>query len=510
MRPVVLCILDGWGYREDSVDNAIKLANTPNYDALWQTVPRAWLKTSGLAVGLPDGQMGNSEVGHTNLGSGRIVLQDLPRIDKAVEDGSLAKSGALKTFIDKLKASGGTAHIMGLLSPGGVHSHQDHMVALAKACNDAGVPVAIHSFLDGRDTPPQSAEGFITKIEDDIANMADVSLATLTGRYWAMDRDKRWGRVEKAYNCIMHGVGTNSCDTASGAIKASYDDEIYDEFVEPVTLGNYNGMKNVDGLLMANFRADRAREILTTFVDPSFSEFDKGDAASLVATLGIVEYSVALNEFIPVMYDAIDIQQSYGQVISEAGLKQLRISETEKYAHITFFFNGGKEDVYKGEERILVPSPNVATYDLKPEMSAPEVTDKLVAAIASDEFATIIVNFANPDMVGHTGILSAAMEAVECVDSCIGKVADAVKAVGGVLLVTADHGNVELMKDQTTGVAHTAHTNFDVPLLFVSDAIQNISLNDGCLADVAPTMLALMKIEQPTEMTGHSLLKAIL
>lgn len=507
IKPVVLCILDGWGYREDSVDNAIKLASTPIYDALWNSSPRAWLKTSGLAVGLPDGQMGNSEVGHTNLGSGRIVLQDLPRIDKATTDGSLEKNEQLVDFITKLKASGGTAHIMGLLSPGGVHSHQDHIVALAKACADQGVPVALHGFLDGRDTPPQSADTFIEKMEQDIAAIDGVSLATVTGRYWAMDRDKRWGRVKKAYDGIMHGHGVEAFDSASAAIAASYANDIRDEFVEPTTLAGYNGMQDGDGLLMANFRADRAREILTTFVDPAFDEFDRGDAAKLVATLGIVEYSVALNDYIPAMFTAQAIENGFGDVISKAGMKQLRISETEKYAHITFFFNGGKEDVFAGEERILVPSPDVATYDLQPEMSAPEVTDKLVAAIESGEFSTIIVNFANPDMVGHTGILSAAMKAVECVDACIGKVAVAVKAAGGALLVTADHGNVELMKDQTTGIAHTAHTNFDVPLLLVSDHMAGTDINDGCLADVAPTMLELLDLPQPAEMTGTSLLK---
>jgi 2,3-bisphosphoglycerate-independent phosphoglycerate mutase len=507
MRPVVLCILDGWGYREDSIDNAIKLANTPFYDALWTSTPRAWLKTSGLAVGLPDGQMGNSEVGHTNLGGGRVVLQDLPRIDRAIADGSLPNNKELLTFIDALKTSGGTAHIMGLVSPGGVHSHQDHIAALAKTCAEAGVPVVLHGFLDGRDTPPRSAETYITKLEDAIANLTHVSIATISGRYFAMDRDNRWDRVKKAYDAIRHGKGINSSDNSISAIKASYDNDIFDEFVEPTTIANYAGMQDGDGLLMANFRADRAREILTAFVDPIFDGFDRGETVQLASVLGVSEYSIALNEFMGVMFPSIEIQKSYGEVISAAGLKQLRISETEKYAHITFFFNGGKEDVFAGEERILVPSPRVATYDLQPEMSAPEVTEKLVAAIKSGEFATIIVNYANPDMVGHTGILSAAIEAVECIDRCIAQVSKAVRDMHGALLICADHGNVELMKDQNTGEAHTAHTNFDVPILLVSDAIKNIDLNDGCLADVAPTMLELLELPQPAEMTGTSLLK---
>lgn len=507
MRPVVLCILDGWGYREDSTDNAIKLANTPIYDSLWETAPRAWLKTSGLAVGLPDGQMGNSEVGHTNLGGGRVVLQDLPRIDKAIKDGSLAKNDQLSAFIQTLKASGGTAHIMGLVSPGGVHSHQDHIAALAKTCTEAGVPVVIHGFLDGRDTPPKSAGAYINKLEDDIAGLSNVSIATLSGRYWAMDRDKRWARIKKAYDAIMHGEGTTSATDALAAIKTSYNQDITDEFVEPATLGAYKGMEDGDGLLMANFRADRAREIITPFVEPNFTEFECGDAVKLSTVLGVSEYSQALNTHVGVMFPSIDIHNSYGEVISAAGLKQLRIAETEKYAHVTFFFNGGKEDVFVGEERILVPSPNVATYDLQPEMSAPEVTDKLVAAIESGEFATIIVNFANPDMVGHTGILSAAIQAVECVDSCIGKISKAIKAAQGVMFVTADHGNVELMTNQQTGVAHTAHTNFDVPIICVSDDVQNITLKDGALADVAPTLLELLDIPKPAEMTGASLIK---
>lgn len=507
MRPVVLCILDGWGYREDSTDNAIKLANTPIYDSLWETAPRAWLKTSGLAVGLPDGQMGNSEVGHTNLGGGRVVLQDLPRIDKAIEDGSLAKNQQLLAFIKTLKTSGGTAHITGLVSPGGVHSHQDHIAALAKACAKAGVPVVIHAFLDGRDTPPKSADTYIKKLEDDIAGLGNVSIATLSGRYWAMDRDKRWGRVKKAYDAIMHGTGTTTAADAMSAIEASYAHDITDEFVEPTTLGAYKGMTDGDGLLMANFRADRAREIITPFVEPNFTEFECCDAAKLSTALGVSEYSQALSAYVDVMFPSKEIHNSYGEVISAAGLKQLRISETEKYAHVTFFFNGGKEDVFEGEDRILIPSPNVATYDLQPEMSAPEVTDKLVAAIKSGEFATIIVNFANPDMVGHTGILSAAIKAVECVDSCIGKISKAIIAAHGVMLVTADHGNVELMTNQQTGVAHTAHTNFDVPIIYVSDDVQNIALKDGALADVAPTLLELLDIAQPVEMTGASLIK---
>lgn len=505
--PVIVCILDGWGYREDSVDNAIKLADTPNYDRFWKTGARAWLATSGLAVGLPDGQMGNSEVGHMNLGGGRVVMQNLPKIETAIESGDFAKNERLTSFISGLKESGGTAHLMGLVSSGGVHSHHNHITALAKVITDAGVPVCLHAFLDGRDTPPRSADDFIKTVEAEIDQMDGAKIATLTGRYWAMDRDKRWGRVEKAWKAITHANGSASrAVTGIDGVAAAYARGENDEFVEPTIIADYDGMKDGDGIIMANFRSDRAREILTSFVDPGFDGFERPDMPVLGGVLGMVEYSSALDKFMPAMFPSEDIKDSLGEVVSKAGLKQLRIAETEKYAHVTFFFNGGKEDLFDGEDRILVQSPDVATYDLQPEMSAPEVTEKLVEAIESGKYASIVVNYANPDMVGHTGVLSAAIEAVQAVDTAIGKVTEACVKAGGVIFITADHGNVELMKDQETGVAHTAHTNFDVPVIMMG-ADSDVGLKDGRLADVAPTVLELMGIDQPGVMSGNSLLE---
>lgn len=502
-KPVVLCILDGWGYRDQTADNAIKLANTPNYSRLWSSVPRAWLATSGLAVGLPDGQMGNSEVGHMNLGSGRVVLQDLPLIDDAVATGTLATNAELVAFTEKMKASGGTAHLMGLMSPGGVHSHQDHIAALATIIAGHGIPVRIHAFMDGRDTPPRSALEFLRKFEADIAPAADTEIATVAGRYWAMDRDKRWDRVEKAYTAMVAGQGLHTADSAEAAVEAAYARDENDEFVGATTIGDYAGMQDGDGFIMANFRADRAREILTALVDPAFDGFERGALPRFAAVAGMVEYSAALNEFMPVLFPAEEIKNSLGEVLANNSINQLRIAETEKYAHVTFFFNGGSEGVFDGEDRILVPSPDVATYDLKPEMSAPEVTDELVEAIGSGKYGAIIVNYANPDMVGHTGVLSAAIKAVETIDTCIGRLEEAILKAGGAMFVTADHGNVEMMMDENTGQPHTAHTSFDVPVLMIGS---EHGIKDGRLADMAPTMLTLLGIEQPAEMTGNSLI----
>ncbi len=503
-KPVVLCILDGWGYREDSADNAIKQANLPTYNRLWQTCPRAWLKTSGLAVGLPDGQMGNSEVGHMNLGGGRVVLQDLPRIDEAISNGTLASNPELVSYIDKLKTSGGTAHLMGLLSPGGVHSHQDHIAALANVVAAHGIPVRIHAFLDGRDTPPQSALEYIDTFEASLQHPNLAQIATITGRYYAMDRDKRWDRVESAFKGMASANAPFSAASASDAIKDGYERGEKDEFVQATIIGDYTGMQDGDGLLMANFRADRAREILTSLLDPAFDGFDRPQLPGFAAILGMVEYSTALSEFHPVMFPSIEIKNSLGEVLGAAGVPQLRIAETEKYAHVTFFFNGGVEPVFEGEDRILIPSPDVATYDLKPEMSAPEVTDELVAAIKNGKYGAIIVNFANPDMVGHTGVLSAAIKAVETIDTCLLRLEEAVTDAGAAMLVTADHGNVEMMMDHETGQPHTAHTSFDVPVLMIN---HNAGLADGSLADVAPTMLDIMGLKQPPEMTGKTLLE---
>ncbi len=512
-KPIVLCILDGWGSRTDSENNAIKLGHTPNFDRMTETCPMAYLQTSGLQVGLPDGQMGNSEVGHTNLGGGRVVLQDLPRINKSIANGEFPHIDQLRKFISQLKSTGGTCHLMGLLSPGGVHSHQDHIVALSQALSQAGIPVAIHAFLDGRDVPPQSAVGFMTKFEQDIDPLTGVKVATVSGRYYAMDRDNRWDRVERAYRAIAEAVGAKS-DLALNAVKAGYENDITDEFILPTVIGDYDGMKDGDALIMANFRADRAREIVTSFVDPNFNSFTRKQPIKFCCCLGMSEYSEALNKFMSVLFPSERLKDTLGEVISQNGLTQLRIAETEKYAHVTFFFNGGSEEVYQGEDRILVPSPNVATYDLKPEMSAPEVTEKLLSAITSDKYDLIIVNFANPDMVGHTGIMSAAKIAVETVDNSLGQLERALKAVGGTMLVTADHGNIETMKDITSGQPHTAHTTNLVPFILVNGAAssylltdgEEFTLSDGCLADVAPTILTLMGLDQPQAMTGQSLL----
>ncbi len=503
-RPVVLCILDGWGYRAESQDNAIAQAATPVWNGLLARAPHAFLETSGLAVGLPAGQMGNSEVGHMNLGAGRVVMQELPRIDLAIADGSLARNPALLKAIDGLQASGGTAHLLGLVSPGGVHSHQDQMAALARLIAQAGVPVAVHAFLDGRDTPPSSARGFVEKFLADVAGQP-VRIATVSGRYYGMDRDKRWDRVSLAYQAMVAGEGPRAADPLA-AIDASYAVGKTDEFVLPVVIGDYRGMQDGDGLIMGNFRADRAREILATLVDPAFDGFVRSRRPEFAVRLGLTEYSAELNRFFDVLFPAEGLTQILGEVVCEAGMSQLRIAETEKYAHVTFFFNGGREQVYAHEDRILVASPRVATYDLQPEMAAPEVTDRLVEAIGSGKYDLIVVNYANCDMVGHTGILEAAIRAVETVDACIGRLLRAVGEAGGTMMITADHGNAELMRDQITGQPHTAHTIGKVPVVLAVPPAGVRGLNDGRLADVAPTLLALLGLPQPVEMTGRSLL----
>ncbi len=402
-RPALLCILDGWGYRPDHAeDNAIAAAATPNYTRLLQDCPHALLETSGNAVGLPKGQMGNSEVGHMNIGAGRIVAQDLPRIDVAIEDGSIARRPVLLDSIDKAKTTRGAVHVMGLLSPGGVHSHQDHIAALVRIVSHAGVPVFVHAFLDGRDTPPKSAKGFLQKFLADIDGLAGVRLATLSGRYYAMDRDKRWDRVEKAYAAIVDAKGRRF-DNVFGALDDSYASDVTDEFLVPATLGDYAGVEDGDVLLFANFRADRAREICTALLDSGFEGFSRGRVARFAAAAGLTEYSESLKALMGSVFPPEDVRETLGEVIADRGLKQLRIAETEKYAHVTFFLNGGREDQFAGEDRILVPSPKVATYDHKPEMSAYQVTDKLEEAIGSGQYDLIVCNYANPDMVGHTG-----------------------------------------------------------------------------------------------------------
>lgn len=507
-RPIVLCILDGWGERKNKKDNAIAHADTPTWDRLSKNCPTTRLEASGEHVGLPQGQMGNSEVGHMNLGAGRVVMQNLPRIDSAVRENTLGQAPALKEMIATLQENGQACHLMGLLSPGGVHSSQNHMVALARSLCEAGIKVHVHAFLDGRDTPPSSAQGFVQKFEDDISTLKDVQIATISGRFYAMDRDERWDRVEKAYDVLSDGQG-ETAPNADQAIAQSYAKDQSDEFVLPTAIGGYTGMVNGDGLLMANFRADRAREILSSLADPDFAGFKRKKITDFSVKTGMVEFSNHHNSFMSALFPAQKLENILGQVICEAGLKQLRIAETEKYAHVTFFLNGGEEQVFPGEDRILIPSPKVATYDLQPEMSAAELTDKLVHAIEGGTYDLIIVNYANGDMVGHTGFLEAAIKAAQTIDLCLARLETAITNSAGVMLVTADHGNAEMMRDPKTGQPHTAHTLNPVPVILVNAPSDVQSLNTGCLADVAPTLLQLMDLEKPEQMTGCSLLKYV-
>ena len=508
-KPVVLCILDGWGHRAERDNNAIALADTPTWDR-WMAAgpdgqPHALVETSGLDVGLPDGQMGNSEVGHMNIGAGRVVLQDLPQIDAAIADGTLSARPVLTDFIATLKETGGTCHLLGLVSPGGVHSHQDHMVALAQDVSSAGIPVRIHAFLDGRDTPPQSARDFMARFLDGISAFADTEIATVSGRYYAMDRDNRWDRVQRAYTALIDGDGVQG-ENAPEIIDHAYEAGVTDEFIEPAVVDGYRGMTDCDGLIMANFRADRARQILTALLIDEFDGFERARRPKFSAALGMAEYSATLSQHMTTLFPAEAPDQTLGQVIANHKLTQLRIAETEKYAHVTFFLNGGTEQEFTGELRRLIPSPKVATYDLEPAMSAIEVTDQLVGAIQSGTFDFVVVNYANGDMVGHTGVLTAAVDAAKTIDECLTRLETAVCEANGTLLVTADHGNCELMVDPENGGAHTAHTVGEVPVVLINGPDGITSLHDGRLADIAPTILDLMQLTQPDLMTGQSLL----
>ncbi|MDE0390140.1 MAG: 2,3-bisphosphoglycerate-independent phosphoglycerate mutase [Rhodospirillales bacterium] len=501
-RPVVLCVLDGWGYRTETEHNAIALAETPVWDRL--TAARAYglLATAGPAVGLPEGQMGNSEVGHMTIGAGRVILQDLPRIDAAAADGSLARNPALLSLIGRLLESGGRCHLMGLVSPGGVHSHQDHIAALARIVSGAGVPVAIHAFLDGRDVPPRSAIDNLPDFEDALADLPNVQIATVAGRYYAMDRDRRWERTARAHDAVVSGQG-RPATSASEAVSASHAEDIGDEFVEPAVIAGYQGMADGDGLVMANFRADRARQIMTALLDPDFDGFARTQRVRFAAACGMCSYSETLDRLTDTLFPPLQVTDHLGEVVSRAGLRQLRVAETEKYAHVTFFLNGGKEREMPGEKRVLVPSPKVATYDLQPEMSAPAVTDRTVEAIAGGRFDLIVVNYANTDMVGHSGNLDAAMAAVAAVDRCLGRLAGAVEEAGGALLITADHGNAERMRGTDGTTPHTAHTDGPVPAVLVG--APGLALGDGGLPDIAPTVLDLMGLPAPAAMSGSSL-----
>ncbi|MEM1360874.1 MAG: 2,3-bisphosphoglycerate-independent phosphoglycerate mutase [Pseudomonadota bacterium] len=502
-KPVVLCILDGWGLRAEIDGNAPAQAETPNFDRLMRTCPHAQLITHGPDVGLPTGQMGNSEVGHTNIGAGRVVAMDLGQIDLAIEDGSFSKTSGLQTFIAKLKDSGGTAHLMGVVSDGGVHGHLDHMLATASVLSEAGVTVAIHAITDGRDVPPKSADGYINTLVERLPERAFI--ATVCGRYYAMDRDNRWDRVSQAYSAMINGVSEKSAPNAGHAVEAAWARGETDEFILPTVIGDYTGAKDGDGLMCLNFRADRAREILRAVAEPDFSAFDTGPRPGWAALLGMAEYSDDHNAWFETVFPKRAIANTLGAWVAKHGLRQFRLAETEKYPHVTFFLNGGKEVPETGEDRYMPPSPKVATYDLAPEMSAAEVTERFLAAI-KDGYDLIVTNYANPDMVGHTGDLSAAKLACEAVDQGLGQVLAALDAAGGSMIVTADHGNCETMIDPETGEPHTAHTLNPVPVILVGGP-EGASLSEGRLADLAPTLLELMDLPKPDEMTGRSLIR---
>lgn len=502
LKPVVLCILDGWGIGTDPATSAPAQANVPTFNRLWATCPHATLVTFGPDVGLPRGQMGNSEVGHTNIGAGRVVAMDLGQIDLAVEEGSFAINAALREFIAAVQASGGVAHLAGLCSPGGVHAHQAHLIEAARVIAAEGVPVAVHAFTDGRDVAPTSAATQIAKIE--AALPPGAKIVTMTGRYYAMDRDNRWERVEQAYRAMVSGQGLVRAGTAAEAIARAYADGKTDEFIPATVIGDYAGMKDGDGLFFLNFRADRAREILAAIGDPAFAGFDPGPRPHLVARLGMVDYSTAHNAYMSAMFPKQDIVNTIGEWVSKQGLTQFRLAETEKYPHVTFFLNGGREAAFPGEDRFMPKSPKVATYDLQPEMSAPEVSDKFVEAIEKG-YDLIVVNYANPDMVGHTGSLPAAIKACEAVDLGLTRVVAALEKAGGVMVICADHGNCDMMVDPVTGAPHTAHTINPVPVILVGGQA-GAELRNGRLADLAPTLLHLMELPQPPEMTGKSLI----
>ena len=501
-KPVVLCILDGWGLRAERDNNAVALAETPAFDRLMAICPNATLRTSGRDVGLPEGQMGNSEVGHMNIGAGRVVSMDLGRIDLAIEDGSFAENAALARFIGKLSASGGTAHLLGIVSDGGVHGHIDHMIEAARVIADAGIPVAIHAITDGRDVAPGTAAGFLEKLGAALPTGAHV--ATVSGRFYALDRDKRWQRVKAAYDAMLHARGETAPTPAEAIVNASARGES-DEFIRPTVIGEYPGMKDGDGVFCLNFRADRAREIMAAIGAPDFDAFDITGRPDFAAMARMSSYSDPLDDYVDVLFPKQTIPNTLGHWVASHGRRQFRLAETEKYPHVTFFLNGGIEPPETGEERTMPPSPKVATYDLKPEMSSVEVTDRLVEAIGAGH-DLIVVNYANPDMVGHTGDLQAAIRAVEAVDRGLARALAALERAGGAMIVTADHGNCETMLDPETGKPHTAHTTNTVPVILVGGPPGARLRDGGRLADLAPSLLALMGLPKPPEMTGESLI----
>jgi 2,3-bisphosphoglycerate-independent phosphoglycerate mutase len=504
-KPVLLLILDGWGHRTDSADNAIAHAQCPNWRRLLAECPHTLVDTHGLHVGLPSDQMGNSEVGHMNIGAGRVVFQDLTRIDQAIATGEFVRNPALTGACDTAARAGGTLHVFGLLSPGGVHSHEDHIAALLDMAAAHGVKaIAVHAFLDGRDTPPKSAEPSLARLEAKCRALGVARIATVTGRYWAMDRDKRWDRVESAYRAITDAHADFQAPDAHQALAAAYARGETDEFVKPTVIAGHVPMRAGDVVVFMNFRADRARQITAAFVRPDFAGFARPRALGLASYVTLTEYAADLPVG-AVAYAPQSMRNTLPEYLSGLGLTQLRIAETEKYAHVTFFFNGGREEPFAGEERVLVPSPKVATYDLKPEMSLPELSEKLCTAIRSRRHDLIVCNIANPDMVGHTGVFEAAVKAVEAVDRALGDIAAALREAGGEMLLSADHGNIEMMRDPQTGQPHTAHTLGPVPLLYLGRPAR---LRDGgALKDLAPTVLALMGLDPPAEMTGRSLVE---
>lgn len=499
-KPVVLCILDGWGLCEDTAGNAPALANIPTFDHIMATCPNATLITHGPDVGLPRGQMGNSEVGHTNIGAGRVVAMDLGQIDLAIEEGSFFRNAALTDWIAAIKEAGGRAHLMGVMSDGGVHGHLNHMIAAAKACTDAGLQVFIHAVTDGRDVAPKSAETYLKTLNGALPSGARV--CTVTGRYYALDRDNRWDRVETAYAAMVRADGVIA-GTAQAAIDVAYEDGKTDEFIPASVMDGYKGAKDGDGLFCLNFRADRAREIMAAVGDPGFTAFDVTGRPDWAGLLGMADYSEAHVAFMTTAYPKPEIVNTLGAWVAKAGLRQFRLAETEKYPHVTFFLNGGEEKPEQGEDRAMPKSPSVATYDMQPEMSSVEVTDKFVAAI-EEGYDLIVVNYANPDMVGHTGDLDAAIAACEAVDAGLARVLPALEAAGGAMIVTADHGNCEIMIDPVTGAPHTAHTTNLVPVALIG---AEGTLESGKLGDLAPTLLELMQLDKPEEMTGQSLLR---
>ena len=506
-KVTMLMILDGFGDNPNKDGNAIKLANTPNIDKLMKKYPNTDIYTSGKYVGLPDGQMGNSEVGHTNIGAGRIVYQELTRITKSIEDGDFFSNQELISAIENCKKNNSKLHILGLVSDGGVHSHIRHLYGLLELAKRRDFEdVYVHCFLDGRDTPPASAEGYIIKLQEKMQEKGIGKIASISGRFYSMDRDKRWQRVQKCYDALVNGEGIKA-NSAVKAIEDSYQKEVFDEFVEPTVICNGEEpiakIEENDSVIFFNFRPDRAREITRAIVDKDFNEFE---------TKKMNVYFVCFTNYdetmpnVHIAFKKETLHNTFGEVVSKAGLTQLRIAETEKYAHVTFFFNGGEEKQYPGEDRILVPSPKVETYDQKPEMSAYEVTDKVVEALENDKYDAVILNFANTDMVGHTGSLEAAIKAVEAVDKCVGRIVKVIEEKKGNLIITADHGNAEQMIDYKTGEPHTAHTTNPVPIILITDNPNYKLKENGKLADLAPTMLDLMGLEKPEEMTGESLL----